>query len=119
MVILGFTDNFVRVIATEIGLWQFHLVRTAMALPVLAAALWVGGAAVRPRRPWRIAARSGTQAAAMLIYFGALAYLPIAQVAAGLFTAPLFVLMFSAAAFGQRIGPYRMLATAIGVRPAC
>jgi drug/metabolite transporter (DMT)-like permease len=50
----------------------------------------------------------------MLLYFGALAFMPIAQVGAGLFTAPLFVLMFSAALFGHRIGPRRLLAVALG-----
>jgi drug/metabolite transporter (DMT)-like permease len=50
----------------------------------------------------------------MLIYFGSLAFLPVAQVAAGLFTAPIFVLLISRFAFGQPIGPFRILAVAIG-----
>ncbi len=50
----------------------------------------------------------------MLIYFGALAFMPIAQVAAGLFTAPIFVLLFSAVLFGQRIGPRRLTAVGLG-----
>jgi hypothetical protein len=37
-VIIGFTDNFVRVIASDAGLWQFHAVRTLMALALLAVA---------------------------------------------------------------------------------
>ena len=40
--------------------------------------------------------------------------MPIAQVGAGLFTAPLFVLIFSAAILGHRIGPRRLVAVAIG-----
>ena len=38
MAMIGFTDNFVRVIAEDAGLWQFQLFRSAMALPLLAAA---------------------------------------------------------------------------------
>ena len=30
--LIGFTDNYVKVIAAEAGLWQFHAVRSAMAL---------------------------------------------------------------------------------------
>ena len=45
----------------------------------------------------------------MLLYCP-LASMPIAQVGAGLFTAPLFVLIFSAAILGHRIGPRRLVA---------
>ena len=86
-VIIGFTDNFVRVIADEAGLWQFHATRSVMAVSLLAAVAVPLGLRLRPVS-WRaVAARSAIHGAAMLIYFGALAFLPVAQVAAGLFTA--------------------------------
>jgi drug/metabolite transporter (DMT)-like permease len=113
MVVIGCIDNLVRVIAGEVGLWQFHLMRSAMALPLLVLAA-VAGLRLVPLRPGRVAVRSGVQAASMLLYFGALPFMPIAQVGAGLFTAPLFVLLFSAALFGHRIGPRRLCAVAIG-----
>ena len=50
----------------------------------------------------------------MGVYFGALAFIPIAQVGAGLFTAPLFVLLFSVLFFGQRIGIWRIVAAVVG-----
>lgn len=112
--LLGLTDNLVRPIAAEIGLWQLHAMRSAMALPLLVAAAWVLGVAHRPKRWGRVAARSLAQAGAMLIYFGALGLMPIAQVAAGLFTAPLFVLLFAAVLFGRPIGPWRTAAVAVG-----
>ena len=49
MAVIGFTDNFVRVIAEDAGLWQFHLFRSAMALPLLALAA-VARRAVAARR---------------------------------------------------------------------
>ena len=30
--VIGYTDNYVRVIAADAGLWQFHASRTVMAL---------------------------------------------------------------------------------------
>jgi drug/metabolite transporter (DMT)-like permease len=111
---LGLIDNFVRLIAGEIGLWQFHFLRAAMALPLLTLAAAVLRLRMRPRRWGRVAVRCVVQAAAMLVYFGALGFMPVPQVAAGLFTAPLFVLVFSAAAFGHRIGPRRLGAVALG-----
>jgi drug/metabolite transporter (DMT)-like permease len=50
----------------------------------------------------------------MLIYFGALAFLPVAQVAAGLFTAPIFVLLIQRLAYGQPISGAQVLAVAVG-----
>jgi drug/metabolite transporter (DMT)-like permease len=113
MVVIGYIDNFVRVIAEGVSVWQFHLLRTALALPLLALAAGFG-LRLRPLRPLRVAVRSAVQAASMLLYFGSLAFMPIAQVGAGLFTAPLFVLLFSAAIFGHRIGPRRLVAVVIG-----
>jgi drug/metabolite transporter (DMT)-like permease len=114
MVLLGLIDNFVRLIAADIGLWQFHFLRAALALPLLFVVGGGFGMRLRPRRWGRVAVRCVVQAGSMVIYFGALGFMPVPQVAAGLFTAPLFVLMFSAAAFGHRIGPRRLGAVALG-----
>ncbi|WP_413869367.1 DMT family transporter [Albidovulum sp.] len=112
--VIGFTDNFVRVIAEDGGLWQFHATRMVMAVALLAVAAPFLGLDLRPRRPGAVAFRSALHGTAMMIYFGCLAFLPVATVAAGLFTAPIFTLLISRLAFGQRIGPFRILAVAIG-----
>lgn len=114
MAVLGVTDNLVRMISDEAGLWQFHLLRSAMVLPLLGLAAAAFGLALRPRRLGAVAVRSGVQTCAMLLYFGALPMMPIAQVGAALFTAPIWVLIFSAALFGRRIGPRQALAVALG-----
>ena len=111
---IGFTDNFVRVIAGDIGLWQFHAMRSAMALPMLMLAVPLFGLSLRPRRWAGVVSRSLVQGTAMVIYFGCLAFLPVAVVAAGLFTAPIFVLILSRFAFGHRIGPVRIIAVILG-----
>ncbi|MCF8485466.1 MAG: DMT family transporter [Rhodobacteraceae bacterium] len=112
--VIGFTDNWVRVIAAETGLWQFHATRTAMAMALLALAVPIFGLRVRPVKWGPVVARSLIHGFAMVIYFGALAFLPVALVAAGLFTSPIFVLLISRFAFGHSIGPIRILAVAIG-----
>lgn len=112
--IIGFTDNYVRVIAAEAGLWQFHATRTAMAVGLLAALAPVLGFRLRPRNLKAVLARSAIHGCGMVIYFGALAFLPVALVAAGLFTAPIFVLLIERFAYGNRIGPFRIVAVAMG-----
>ncbi|MGB8812511.1 MAG: DMT family transporter [Paracoccaceae bacterium] len=112
--VIGFTDNYVRVIAAEAGLWQFHASRSFMAVGLLLLLSVPLGLRLRPVNLGAVVARSAIHGFAMLIYFGALAFLPVAQVAAGLFTAPIFVLLISRFAYGHDIGPVRILAVAMG-----
>lgn len=112
--VIAFTDNYVRVIARDGGLWQFHATRTAMAFAILALVALPLGLKLRPNRPRAVLARSAIHGAAMVIYFGALAFLPVAQVAAGLFTAPIFVLLIQRFAYGRPIVGLQVLAVVIG-----
>lgn len=112
--VIGFTDNYVRVIAADAGLWQFHATRSVMAVGILGVLAWPLGLRLRPVNGRAVFARSAIHGTAMLIYFGCLAFLPVAQVAAGLFTAPIFVLLISRFIYGHPIGPVRILAVAVG-----
>lgn len=112
--LIGFTDNFVRLIAADGGLWQFHATRSVMAWAILLALMVPLRLRLRPRNLRAVVARSAIHGSGMVIYFGALAFLPVAQVAAGLFTAPIFVLLISRFIYGHPIGPVRVLAVAVG-----
>jgi drug/metabolite transporter (DMT)-like permease len=112
--LIGFTDNFVRVIAEGGGLWQFHATRTAMALVLLALLAAPLGLRLRPRNLRAVVARSLVHGSAMVVYFGCLAFLTVAETAAGLFTAPIFVLLFSRFLYGHPLGPVRIAAVAAG-----
>jgi drug/metabolite transporter (DMT)-like permease len=112
--VIAFTDNYVRVIAKDTGLWQFHATRTAMAFAILALVAVPLGLKLWPKRPRAVLARSAIHGAAMMIYFGALAFLPVAQVAAGLFTAPIFVLLIQRFLYGLRITGVQVLAVIVG-----
>lgn len=114
MAVIGLIDNYVKLIAQEAGLWQFHLFRSLIACAVMLGLAPVMGWRLRPRR-WRaVVLRSALGAVSMAVYFGALAVLPIAQVGAGLFMAPIFVMLISVAVLGQRIGLVRGVAALVG-----
>lgn len=113
-ILIGFTDNFVRVIAAQAGLWQFHFTRTVMAMAILAVAARMLTLRVAPVNLRPVVARSVIHGLSMVIYFGALAFLPVALVAAGLFTAPIFVLLISRLVYGEHIGPFRIMAVILG-----
>jgi drug/metabolite transporter (DMT)-like permease len=112
--VIGFTDNFVRVIAAEAGLWQFHVTRTVMIVALLLLVARPLRLDMRPKSWSAVVGRSALHGVALMIYFGALAFLPVAVVAAGLFTAPIFVLLITRFVYGHRIGMVRVLAVAIG-----
>lgn len=114
MALMGLVDNFVVVIAETTGLWQFQVIRSAMAMVMLAAVARVAGWRLRPVSWARVSARSAVLSAALMIYFAALAVLPIAQAVAGLFTAPLFILLISMGAYGERVGAARLGAVIAG-----
>lgn len=114
MALFGLIDNFIRLAAESGGLWQFHFLRSILALACIwGIAVW-RGIALRPKSAGRVLLRSALTSIAMVIYFGCLGFMPIAQVVAGLFTAPIFVVVFSVLFFGEKVGPRRTIAVAIG-----
>lgn len=114
MALFGLIDNFIRLAADTGSLWQFHLIRSMVALTLLWVVARVLGIGLRVLHPRRVAVRTFFAAFAMVIYFGCLGVLPIAQAVAGLFTAPIFVVIFSIVIWREKIGPRRLLAVAIG-----
>ncbi|WP_417677251.1 DMT family transporter [Pseudodonghicola sp.] len=114
MTIAGVADNVIPLISAEIGLWQFHLTRALLALPLLAALSALGLGRFWPRRYAPVALRSLLLAVSMMFYYAALSLMPIGEALAGLFTSPIFILLITALGLRQRIGPWRILAVALG-----
>jgi len=114
MAALGLTDNFVPYISERGSLWQFHFVRSIMAFAVLGLIVVLGFGSLWAKRPIAVLGRSLFQAGAMLIYFGCLSVLPIGVVVAGLFTAPLFVVLISIVFQGKSVGVFRWTAVVLG-----
>ncbi|WP_308917375.1 DMT family transporter [Jannaschia sp. LMIT008] len=114
MGIIGFIDQFVVLIAQGTSLWTFHVLRSAMMWALALGWLAWRGRGVRIVSLPRIAARAAFMATGMVVYFGALGFMPVAQAAAGLFTAPIWVLLYSALLFGHRVGIVRILAVLAG-----
>lgn len=114
MFILGGLDNAVSVIARDTGLWQFHFIRACLAVTIMITLGRLGLINITPKRLWAVALRGGLTGLSMLVYFGSLAFLTLSQAAAGLFTAPIWVMLLSAVFLRQKVGVMRILAAAIG-----
>ena len=114
MSIIGLIDNFIRIIAEESGVWQFYLFRAAVSCTIVSVYLFYKRQRFLPQRIWAVALRSVLTAGAILIYFGSLTMMPIAEAGATLFSSPIFLLLFSALMFRTKIGPWRITAVAVG-----
>ncbi len=114
MSLIGLIDNFVRYIAEESGVWQFHLFRSLFACPIIIGFCLLRRQRIMPDRLWAVALRSILMGAALVIYFGSITLMPIAEAGATLFGAPIFVLIFSVILLGTRIDSWRIIAVALG-----
>ena len=84
MLIIGITDNAVPLMAETIGLGQFYLLRTFVALPFLWLMARAGLGGLRCRNFGAVLLRAVLVAVSMVFYFTAVALMPIAQALAGL-----------------------------------
>ena len=112
--IFGFADNLTLMVSDQVGVGQFHFSRSIITLGLVVIFSHVFGYSLRPKL-WRpLLARTGFIVFAMLIYFSVIPMMPIAEAGAGLFTSPIFVLLFSSFLFKEKIGWRRTFAVSIG-----
>ena len=114
MFVVGCIDNFIVFIAETVSIWQFQALRAAIALPLILGLSAFGAGSILPKRFWAVLLRSLFLTISMLFYFGSLAFMPMAQALAGLFTSPIFVLLITALVLGEKIGPIRVIAVSLG-----
>ncbi|MEM1232597.1 MAG: DMT family transporter [Pseudomonadota bacterium] len=112
MAIIGVVDNVMPEVARHIGIAQFHIVRSAMALCIIVPLLMAQGG-LRPANPWGVFGRSVLMTLGMGIYFACVGFLPVAQVLAGVFTAPLWIMVVTLLR-GQRVEPMAAVLVVLG-----
>jgi len=114
MSMIGLVDNFIKYIGDDGGVWQFHASRSLIICMILIFFSRIYQLSLRPKKILPVAIRSFFGASSMIIYFSSLSIIPIAEAGAGLFTAPIFVLIISSVYFRLRIGIWRIIAVFIG-----
>jgi drug/metabolite transporter (DMT)-like permease len=106
-----------RYLGDAIPVGQLVFFRSAFAfLPIVVfmAVAGQGPSALATKRPLAHARRAFTGVVAMFTYFGALTYLPLADVTAISFASPLMVVVFAAVLLGESVRLYRWSAVAVG-----
>ena len=120
LAILALQDSLARLLGEHISFWQFQAIRASCNVVLLLtfARLFMGGWPRRPVRPWAVAARVTAMVMATVLFFGGLPKVTIVEMAAGLYTYPIFVTILSAVFLGERIGLRRIGAVLAGAAGA-
>ncbi|MFC4201573.1 DMT family transporter [Candidimonas humi] len=127
ILVLSLSDASVKVLDGRYPALQILFLRALIALPLVTAlALALGGRpALRTRQPGLHALRGFLNVIGACAFYRGLAELPLAEITAIAYAAPVFVVLLSAAVYKERLDAWRMLAVALGfagvlviVRPA-
>jgi drug/metabolite transporter (DMT)-like permease len=109
-------DTLIKGLSPDFGTFQIIFFRSLFALvPIGFAVMRAGGPAVlRTRRPAGHVLRSLVGLGAMISFFAALRYMPLADVYAISFAAPLFLTALSVPVLGEAVGWRRWTAVLVG-----
>ncbi|WP_377298793.1 DMT family transporter [Rhizobium sp. SGZ-381] len=117
MVILPMMDAIAKYMATfeTMSPGQVTFYRFFVQLVVLAPLFfWTVGGFSKVQRPWMNMLRGALHAAASLLFFTAVKYMPLADVFAIYFVEPFMLTMMSALFLGEKVGWRRWLAILVG-----
>lgn len=113
---LSLGDALIKFTSGAFAIWQIFVLRSCLALPVLAVYLAIRNpAALRPPPAigW-VATRSLMLVAMWLAYYIALPHLDLAAAAAAYYTLPIFITLFSALFIGEPVGRLGWVAVFVG-----
>ena len=105
--VLALQDSLIKYISPSTSFWQVQVIRATGNLALITSLAFMSGSLKRvlPQN-WRpVYFRGLMQALCMFCFFAGAPFLSIAQMAAGLYTYPLFVSLLAIPVLGERIGP--------------
>ena len=117
MLVVPVIDAIAKIMSAQMSPLQISWSRFAITLVVLLPFILIRGGglnALRPPHFWLHMLRGAGIAGATAFFFGALASMPMADVAAIFFVEPLILTIFSAIFLGESIGWRRITAVAVG-----
>lgn len=116
LAMLAVQDALVRLAGMEVSFWQFQAIRATsnFALLCLTALIVWRTLPPWPRKPWAVVLRSLTMILATVFFFGAIPAVTTVEMAAGLYTYPIFVTILSASVLGEPVGWRRASAVLVG-----
>jgi len=117
---LALQDSLVKLMSTDTSFWQFQTLRSIGNLGfIVILALASGSVGLMMPRNWRpVYLRAALLTVCMFCFFAGAPYLTVPQMAAGLYTYPLFVSLLAGPLLGETVGPWRIFALLVGATGA-
>ena len=117
---LALQDSLVKLMSDQTSFWQFQLLRSICNFGFVVLLAFSGnGLSMLTPQNWRpVYLRAILLIICMFFFFCGAPYLSISQMAAGLYTYPLFVSLLAAPVLGEQVGPWRIAALIIGAAGA-
>ena len=116
VLMLSLGDALVKWVSADLPLWQLFVVRSLLAMPLCLALLRIGAQplAVTPGNAGWVFLRTLLLVMMWIAFYVALPALSLPVAAAALYTAPLFVTLFSSLLIGEAVGLRRGSAIVLG-----
>ncbi|TWG64107.1 MULTISPECIES: DMT family transporter [unclassified Aminobacter] len=116
MFLFSLNDAMGKWLVSTYTVGQVLLIRSAFALAILAPFVWRAGLSslVCVERPWQQLARVVCSTVEVFCFYYSVSYLPLADVVTYWLAAPIYVAAMSPFLLGERVGPIRWTAIAIG-----
>src|SRR5690606_17254323 len=116
MFLFSLNDAMGKWLVSTYTVGQVLLIRSAVALAILLPFVWQAGLSslIKVDRPWQQFARVVCSTVEVFCFYFAVSYLPLADVVTYWLAAPIYVAAMSPFLLGERVGPVRWTAIAIG-----
>ncbi len=120
ILVLSLQDSLIKLMAADTSFWQFQSLRSLANLSfIVILALASGSLGLILPRNWRpVFLRAGLLMICMFFFFAGAPFLSVPQMAAGLYTYPLFVSLLAGPVLGEKVGPWRIGALLVGATGA-
>jgi len=114
--VIALQDSLVKLMSSETSFWQFQTLRSLGNLSfIVILALASGSLGLTMPKNWRpVCLRAGFLVICMFCFFAGAPFLTVPQMAAGLYTYPLFVSLLAGPVLGEAVGPWRIGALVLG-----
>lgn len=113
-VAMAFADAVVKLVSSDLTLWQVFVARSMFAVPcLLALALWQGSR-LRPVAPVWIVLRSTLLVLTWLAYYASLPVLSLSVAAVAVYTNPIITALLSALVLAERVTGRQWLGVLVG-----
>jgi drug/metabolite transporter (DMT)-like permease len=114
--VLAFQDSLVKLMSSDTSFWQFQTLRSFGNLSfTLILAMFSGGISLLVPKNWKaVYLRSTFLLVCMFFFFSGAPFLTVAQMAAGLYTYPLFITLLAGPILGEKVGIWRCGALGLG-----